>query len=200
MAEAHDEHRAARHQVVHRQVHGVGVFAAHLWRHLSREDAVSAVDPGQRKGQRCQRLHQRCAHMATAEQSHWRLRSRQVSLQAACIGQRDLLQGHMHHTATTLPQTGAERVPLRADQRPAPQRRTGMRGQLPLQLPPTDGADLRVCEHGHPGTGFTGAGAFHPGYPHQHTRLVQQLPQQTDQISFHICFKNSPSIVLTAGR
>ena len=70
MTEAHDQHPAAWHQVCHRRLHGVGMLAVHMGRHLGRKNLVAAVHPAHVERQRGEDAHQRLAHMTTTEQRH----------------------------------------------------------------------------------------------------------------------------------
>ena len=91
------------------RLHRIGMLAADVGRQIGRKDLVAAVDPGDGERQRRQRVDQRPADVAAAEQGHRCERRREPRLQRCDVGSADALEAQAHHAAAALAQARAQR-------------------------------------------------------------------------------------------
>jgi hypothetical protein len=106
VAEAHDQHQAAGRDLAHRALHRVGVLALHVGRHVVREDAVPAVDPGQRERQVGAGACDGMPDVAAAEQGDGLPRRVQPLHDLLRIARLHELEAQVHDPAAALAQAG----------------------------------------------------------------------------------------------
>ena len=178
VAEAHDEHAAARGQPGHGQLHWFRVFTPHALGCRIWKNPVAAVDPGQGKRQRRQHARQCMAYMPTTKQGHRVERWRQALLKALRMLRPDQLKPQVHHAPAALPQGRAEcaALPRRTGKPAQPKPRLG--NGLVFDMPPADSAHQTVGKNSHPGPHFPRSRALCRLDGHQTGRGGLQALQQ----------------------
>ena len=166
MAEAHHQHMAASGQVPHGLLDGVGVFTAHIGRHLGRENFIAAVHPQHRHGQATQHLDQGLAHMAAAKQGHGLGMCLGLRLQTRQVAGGDAFKTQHHHAATALAQARAQGIAVLKRHRHGQSRFSrcrprqsgaGQANGLVLQMPAAHRAHDGAGSHRHPSALLAGA-------------------------------------------
>ena len=110
VAKAHDQHRAAGREMLHRRMHRVGMFGLHIHRQDLGEDALAAIEPRDIEGQAGQELDEGMAHMPPAKERQGLDLRAQALQQVLQVPRADGVVAQMHHTATALAQGGPQGV------------------------------------------------------------------------------------------
>ena len=186
MAKTHDEHPRIGHQSANRSLHRLGLLTHNAFRHIRREHAVAAVNPGDVKRQRCQHPHQRLPDMPAAKNCHGLQAAVQPFCQRRPIPGRDRLETQMHHPAAALAQCGAERKTHGHKRlrrlRGRNQQRTRPGNGLVFNMAATDGAHQRIVKNSHPRASLARHRALGGCDRHAHGRLTRQPRQKFKRV------------------